>query len=102
MILVDRGDFGSKHQIGLFESVNIRLETPMRKNQKGYNKQPYIFRNSRKRVETLFSQLCYQFKIRNNYVNFFEWFKTRIISKITIFTIFQYSNKYEYNGILII
>jgi len=30
----------------------------MRNNQKNYKKQPYVFRKKRKRIETLFSQLC--------------------------------------------
>jgi len=52
--------------LDLFQTVNIKLETPKRKNQKDYKPQAYIFRKSRKRIETLFSQLCDQFKIRNN------------------------------------
>src|SRR5690554_7661682 len=44
----------------LFQTVNIKLETPKRNNQKDYRPQPYIFRKSRKRIETLFSQLCDQ------------------------------------------
>jgi len=47
----------------------------MRNNQLNYKKQPYIFRKKRKRIETLFSQLCNQFKIRKNYAKSFEGFK---------------------------
>ncbi|PWJ92225.1 hypothetical protein BC749_11720 [Flavobacterium araucananum] len=54
----------------------------MRKNQKNYKEQPYILRKSRKRIETLFSQLCDQFMIRRNYAKSFLGFKTRILSKI--------------------
>ena len=50
-------------EVPLFESVNICLETPMRKNQHNYRKQPYTFKKARKRIETLFSQLCDQFMI---------------------------------------
>ena len=76
----------------LFQIVNIKLETPKRKNQKDYKPQAYIFRKSRKRIETLFSQLCDQFKIRNNYAKSFEGFKTRILAKnnsINIGSIYQ-------------
>jgi len=97
VLLADKGYLGAQHQIDLFETSNIRLETPMRKNQNEYKKQPYIFRKSRKRIETLFSQLCDQFKIRNNYAKSFEGFKTRIISKITSLTVIQYINKFEFN-----
>jgi hypothetical protein len=53
--------------LDLFSSCNIRLETPKRSNQK--NKEPfaYIFKKSRKRIETLFSQLCDQFMLKRNY-----------------------------------
>ncbi len=69
--------------------TNIRCHL----NQKDYNPQPYIFRKSRKRIETLFSQLCDQFRIKNNYSKSFAGFKTRILAKITALTLFQYINK---------
>jgi hypothetical protein len=65
----------------------------MRKNQKNVKKQPYIFRKSRKRIETLISQLCDQFMIRRNYAKYFEGFKTRLLSKITTMTMIQDINK---------
>lgn len=61
----------------------------MRKNQKNYKVQPYMIRKSRKRIETLFSQLCDQFMIRRNYAKSFLGFKTRILSKVTTLTIIQ-------------
>lgn len=88
--LGNRRYLSSTQQLDLFQSANIILETPMRMNQKGYTKQPYIFRKSRKRIETLFSQLCDQFKIRNNYAKSFEGFKTRISAKITALTLVKY------------
>ena len=62
-------------------------------NQKNYKPQAYVFRKSRKRIETLFSQLCDQFLIRRNYAKTFEGFKTRILAKITALTLVQYINK---------
>lgn len=58
VVLGDRGYQSYSIQLNLFQSVNIKLETPMRANQKIYKLQTYIFRKSRKRIETLFSQLC--------------------------------------------
>lgn len=57
-LIGDRGYLSAKIQLNLFETCNIKLNTPMRNNQKNYKKQPYIFRKKRKRIETLFSQLC--------------------------------------------
>ncbi len=65
----------------------------MRKNQDNYSKQHFVFKKSRKRIETLFSQLCDQFMIRRNYAKSFVGFKTRILSKITTLTIIQSINK---------
>ena len=83
--------------MNLFDEYNIKLSTPMRKNQYNYKQQPYVFRKSRKRIETLFSQLCDQFMIRRNYAKSFEGFKTRILSKITALTIIQYINQFVYH-----
>lgn len=92
-ILGDKGYLSKQIQLDLFNYQNIRLEVPMRKNQKDYKPQPYLLRKSRKRIETLFSQLCDQFKIRNNYAKSFEGFKTRILAKITALTVIQLINK---------
>jgi hypothetical protein len=93
-LIGDKGYLSTKVQLSLFESCNIRLNTPMRTNQHNYRKQPYIFGKSRKGIETLFSQLCDQFMIRRNYAKSFEGFKTRILSKITALTTIQYINKF--------
>ena len=92
-LLGDKGYLSAQVQLNLFETCNIKLNTPLRNNQKQYKKQSYIFRKSRKRIETLFSQLCDQFMIRRNYTKSFEGFKTRILSKITALTVVQYINK---------
>ena len=97
VLLGDRGYLSQSIQLDLFQTVNIKLETPKRKNQKDYKPQPYIFRKSRKRIETLFSQLCDQFRIRNNYAKTFEGFKTRILAKITALTLVQYINKFIFD-----
>jgi len=97
VLIGDKGYLGKQQQLNLFETANVKLEVPMRKNQKGYKKQPYIFRKSRKRIETLFSQLCDQFMIRSNYAKSFLGFKTRVASKITALTIIQFINKFTFD-----
>lgn len=97
VLLGDMGYLSTEYQLNLFEKARIKLETPKRKNQHDYSPQPYIFRKSRKRIETLFSQLCGQFMIRINYAKTFDGFKTRIISKIAAMTMIQYLNKFVYN-----
>lgn len=97
ILLGDKGYLSAKYQLNLFENHDIRLETPMRKNQHNYKEQPYVFKKSRKRIETLFSQLCDQFMIRRNHAKSFQGFKTRILSKITALTIVQYINRFIFN-----
>lgn len=96
-ILGDMGYLSAHYQLNLFETVQINLQTPMRKNQTNYKEQPYIFRKNRKRIETLFSQMCDQFRIRQNFAKSFLGFKTRILSKITALTLIQYLNKFVFD-----
>ncbi len=92
VLIVDKGYLSSSLQSDLLHAANIRLETPMRKNYKNYKKQLWVFRKTRKRVETLFSQLCENFMIRRNYAKTFQGFKTRILTKITALTMIQFIN----------
>src|SRR5690606_14540828 len=92
-LLGDKGYLSSTVQLNLFESANIRLDTPKRVNQKAYKPQFSLFRKARKRIETLFSQMCDQFMVRRNYAKSFDGFRTRILTKITAMTIIQYINK---------
>ncbi|MEW7368899.1 IS982 family transposase, partial [Elizabethkingia anophelis] len=92
-LLGDKGYLSSEMQIDLFNYAHIELETPKRVNQKDYMPQFYLFKKQRKRIETLFSQLCDQFMIRRNYAKSFEGFKTRLLAKITALTVVQFINK---------
>jgi len=96
-LLGDKGYLSSEIQIDLFNYANIELETPKRINQKDYKPQFYLFKKQRKRIETLFSQLCDQFMIRRNYAKTFEGFKTRLLAKITALTVVQFINKEYFN-----
>jgi len=96
-LLGDKGYLSAEIQLDLFNSVNIKLQTPMRKNQANFKLQPFIFRKFRKRIETLFSQLCDQFMIRRNYAKSFDGFKTRILAKISALTLIQFLNKFVFD-----
>lgn len=96
-LLGDMGYLSADIQLNLFETVQIKLETPRRKNQIKYAEQPYVFKKGRKRIETLFSQMCDQFRIRCNYAKSFMGFRTRILSKITAITLIQHLNKFVFN-----
>ena len=96
VLLGDKGYLSQTIQLDLFNEVKIELETPKRKNQADYKPQYYQFKKYRKRIETLFSQLCDQFMIRRNYAKTFEGFKTRILAKITTLTAIQYLNKFVF------
>lgn len=97
MILGDKAYLSDPMQTSLFEEYGLLLKTPKRINQKDYTKQPAVFRKVRKRIETFFSQLYDQFKINRNYAKSFKGLATRILSKITGYTLLQFINKFELN-----
>ena len=92
ILLGDKGYLSRQWQGDLFESKEIRLETPMRKNQKDFKVFPKVFSQARKRIETLFSQLCDQFMIRRNYAKTFAGFARRLSTKIAALTFIQWDN----------
>lgn len=65
----------------------------MRSNQKDFKPYPYIFNKTRKRIETIFSQLTDQFMVKRNYAKTFIGLAIRIITKIAGLTLLQYINK---------
>ena len=72
LLLGDKAYLSDPMQLELFEDNGLLLKTPMRMNQKNYHKQPAVFRRVRKRIETIFSQFCDQFKIQRNYAKTFQ------------------------------
>ena len=92
ILLGDKGYLSKQWQADLFESNAINLATPMRNNQKGFKVFPRVFSRARKRIETLFSQLCDQFMVRRNYAKSFTGFARRLTSKITALTFIQWDN----------
>ncbi len=97
IIIGDKGYIGKQQQINLFETAGIELEVPLRSNQKEQKPTMWILKKVRKRIETVFSQLCDQFMIQRNYAKSFAGFKCRILAKITGFTLLQFLNKFIYN-----
>jgi hypothetical protein len=65
----------------MFETKQIKLELIMRENQKNYKPKVMYSKKTRKRIETLLSQLCDQFMIRRNYAKTFNGFKSRLLTK---------------------
>ena len=97
VMIGDKGYIGRQHQINLFETAGIELEVPLRNNQKGQRPVMWILKKVRKRIETVFSQLCDQFMIQRNYAKSFTGFKSRILAKITGLTVLQFLNKFINN-----
>lgn len=97
IITGDKGYISKEQQIDLFETAHIQLEVPLRSNQKDGKPLIRILKKVRKRIETLFSQLCDQFMIQRNYAKSFRGFKSRILAKVTGLTILQFLNKFIYN-----
>lgn len=96
IITGDKGYISKTQQINLFETAGIQLEVPLRGNQKEQKTVVYILKKIRKRIETVFSQLCDQFMIQRNYAKSFTGFKSRILAKVTALTILQFLNKFVY------
>ena len=91
-LLGDKGYLSSTQQLDLFSSCNIKLETPMRSNQNDYTLYPPVYKKVRKRIETLFSQLCDQFMLKRNYAKTCIGLSVRILTKVTSVTLLQYIN----------
>lgn len=92
VLVDDKGYLSQQYQQDLFDTAAIRLETPMRRNQLDFATFSPVMRKARKRIETLFSQLCDQFMIRRNYAKSFQGLSTRILSKLTALTLIQWLN----------
>ena len=97
MMIGDKGYISRQHQINLFETAGIELEVPLRNNQKEQRPVMWILKKVRKRIETVFSQLCDQFMMQRNYAKSFTGFKSRILAKVTGFTTLQFLNKFINN-----
>lgn len=91
-LIGDKGYLSSYYQVDLFHHAQIKLQTPMRSNQKNYHRFAPVFGKCRKRIETLFSQLCDQFMLKRNYAKTLIGLSVRIVSKIAAVTFLQFIN----------
>ena len=91
-LIGDRGYISADYQADLFTHSKINLSVPMRKNQHDYVPFSKAKGKIRKRIETNFSQLHGQFSWATNHAKTFLGLATRLLSKITAFTMIQYLN----------
>lgn len=91
-ILGDKAYISAELQQDLFPSVGIKLEVPYRINMKDWKPRCKPLVKARKRIETTFSQLDDQFMVFRNYAKRNIGLFTRIIGKISAFTLLQYIN----------
>ena len=82
-LIGDKGYVSEPIQQDLFTTRQIRLFTPVKSNQHDKERIPIIFMKSRKRFETLFSQLCDQLMLKRNYAKTTKGLSVRILCKIT-------------------
>ncbi len=90
-LIGDKGYLSATYQLDLFNTCQVNLQTPKRANQERLP-YPAIFKRMRKRIETLFAQLCDQFMLKRNYAKTILGLSIRIQSKITAVTLLQYIN----------
>jgi hypothetical protein len=91
-LIADKGYLSATYQLDLFTTCQVNLQTPNRANQKDYKPFPITFKKLRKRIETLFAQLCDQFMLKRNYAKTLLGLSVRILSKITAVTLLQFIN----------
>lgn len=91
-LIGDKGYITKQGQLQLFETHQIELLTPPRRNQIEKQKWTWLHRKKRKRIETSFSQFCDQFMIKRNYAKKVSGLYARIVTKIAAFTVLQYIN----------
>ena len=92
-LIADKGYLSLGYQTSLFENDRIRLITPLRANMKRrethWNSN---YRYKRKRIETLFSQMCDQLFLKRNYAKTLNGLFTRMCAKIASVAVLQYIN----------
>lgn len=91
-LIGDKGYITKQGQLQLFESHQIDLVTPPKRNQHTEQEWTWLHRKKRKRIETSFSQFCDQFMMKRNYAKKVSGLYARIVSKIGAFTVLQYIN----------
>ena len=92
-LIADKGYLSQAYQTSLFDQNKIILVTPLRANMKRritlWN---HSYQYKRKRIETLFSQLCDQLSMKRNYAKTINGLFTRLCTKISSVAVLQYIN----------
>lgn len=92
-LIGDKGYVSESRQMELLADNKIKTYTASRSGKKAT---PFAITKGRqrlrKRIETCFSQLKDQFRLKDNYAKNFVGFRSRLISKIAAFTVAQYFN----------
>lgn len=88
----DKGYLSSEYRLDLFSNCQVNLQTPSRLNQKNHKSFEPVYRKVRKRIETLFAQLCDQFMLKRNYAKSVLGLSVRLLTKITGVTLLQFMN----------
>lgn len=91
-LLADKGYISYPIQLNLFETKKVRLITPTRRNQRGPSAWTKKLGRSRRRIETLFSQMLDQFTFRLNYAKTSLALISRISYKVGALTLAQFDN----------
>ncbi len=91
-LVADKGYLSSEYQLDLFTNCHVNLKTPSRSNQKNFKPFEPVYRRVRKRIETLFAQLCDQFMLKRNYAKSLLGLSVRLLTKITGVTLLQFLN----------
>lgn len=92
-LIADKGYLSQPYQASLFEDNNIKLITPFRANMKNQASDwTPTYRVKRKRIETMFSQLCDQFMLKRNYAKSLSGLFSRLCAKMSGVAILQFIN----------
>jgi hypothetical protein len=92
IILGDKGYISQPIQLSLFEDRKITVCTPLRTNQRTIGTWTKAYGKTRRRIETLFSQLIDQFHLRTNFAKTTNGLLTRLTYKICTISCIQFLN----------
>ncbi len=69
----------------------------MRNNQQSKEAIAPVFKKTRKRIETLFAQLCDQFMLKRNYAKSVAGLTVRVLNKVAAVTCLQFLNNQNWS-----
>lgn len=92
-LIADKGYISTNQQLTLFNTLSIKLITPLRSNmKKAISYWNSSYRYKRKRIETLFSQLTNQMNLKANFAKTLDGLFTRVITKLAAVAVLQFIN----------